>query len=75
MRSMDDLPRLLGRVRHLVASLRKVVSYFQDFASIKSGRRQRKPFVVHAHPLGLAPALSYDSVEGLIEVLEGVAHR
>ena len=76
MRSMDDLLKLvIGGVRHSVASLRKVVSCFQGLGSIKSGSRRRKPFAVHPHPLGPPPALSYDNVEGLIEVLEGAAHR
>ena len=75
MMSMDDLlDLLLAGVRHSVAPLRKVVSYFQDLGPIKSGRRQRKPFMVHPHHLGLSSALSYDNVEGLIELLEGAAH-
>jgi hypothetical protein len=76
MRSMNDLLKLLlGGARHSVASLRKVVSYFQDLGPIRSGRQLRKPFVVHPRPVGLRPGLSYDNVEGLIEVLEGAAHR
>jgi|GraSoi2013_100cm_1033763.scaffolds.fasta_scaffold01108_12 hypothetical protein len=75
MRSIEDLAKLLlGRVRHSVASLREVVSYFRGLGSIKSGKQQRKPFVVHPHPVGLRPGLSYDNVEELIEVLEGAAH-
>ena len=76
MRSMDNLAKLLlSRVRHSVVSLREALSYFQGLGSIKSGKQRGKPFVVHPHPLGLRPGLSYDNVEGLIEVLEGAAHR
>ena len=76
MRSTDDLLDLvLAGVRHSAASLRKVVSCFQDLGPIKSGRPRRKPFTVDPHHLGLPPALSYDNVEGLIELLEGAAHR
>jgi hypothetical protein len=71
---MDDLLKLLlGGAPHSVASLRKVVSYFWDLGPIKSEIRQRKPFMVHPHPLGPPPGLSYDNVEALIEVLEGGA--
>jgi hypothetical protein len=40
-----------------------------------SGKQERKPFVVHPRPMGLPTGLSYDSVEDLLEALEGPAHK
>jgi hypothetical protein len=36
-----------------------------------SGKPQNKPFIVRPRALGLPRGLSYDSVEGLIQTLEG----
>jgi hypothetical protein len=40
-----------------------------------SGKRERKPFVVHPRPMGLPAGLNYDSVGDLIEALEEPAHK
>jgi len=40
-----------------------------------SGKQERKPFVVHSRPMGLPAGLSYDSVEDLLEALDGTAHK
>jgi len=34
-----------------------------------------EPFGITPRPLGLPPELSYDSIEELIEALEGADHR
>ena len=40
-----------------------------------SGKQESKPFVVHSRPMGLPAGLSYDSVEDLLEALDGTAHK
>jgi hypothetical protein len=51
------------------------VNHFLRLGLMVSGKRERKPFVVHPRPLGLPPGLNYDNVEDLIEALEGTTHR
>ena len=72
----DDVAKLLRReLRRSGTSLKAAVNHFLRLGLMASGKRERKSFVVHPRPLGLPPALSYDSVEELIEALEGPAHR
>ena len=72
----DDVVKLLRReLRRSGASLKATVNHFLRLGLMVSGKPERKPFVVHARPLGLAPGLSYDNVEDLIEALEGTTHR
>ena len=37
--------------------------------------RSRRPFVVHARPLGHKAGIDYDNIGELIEQIEGPAHR
>jgi len=72
----DDVVKLLRReLRRSGASLKATVNHFLRLGLMVSGKRERKPFVVHPRPLGLPPGLSYDNVEDLIEALEGTTHR
>jgi hypothetical protein len=72
----DDVAKLLRReLRQSGASLKAAVNHFLRLGLMASGKRERKPFVVHPRPLGLPPGLSYDNVEDLIEALEGTTHR
>ena len=72
----DDVAKLLRcELRRSGASLKAAVNHFLRLGLMASGKRERKPFVVHPRPLGLPPGLSYDNVEDLIEALEGTTHR
>ena len=72
----DDVAKLLRReLRRSGTSLKAAVNHFLRLGLMSSAKRDRKPFVVHPRPLGLPPGLSYDSVEDLLEALEGTAHR
>lgn len=72
----DDVAKLLRReLRRSGTSLKAAVNHFLRLGLMVSIKRERKPFVVHPRSLGLPPGLSYDSVEDLLEALEGTAHR
>lgn len=71
----DDVAKLLRReLRRSGTSLKAAVNHFLRLGLMASAKRQRKPFVVRSRPLGLPPGLSYDSVEDLLEALEGTSH-
>ena len=72
----DDVAKLLrGEIRRSGASLKAAVNHFLRLGLMQSGKQQRKRFVVHPRSLGLPAGVSYDDVEELIEVLEGVGHK
>lgn len=72
----DDVAKLLRReLRRSGTSLKAAVNHFLRLGLMSSTKQERKPFVVRPRPLGLPPGLSYDSVEDLLEALEGTAHR
>ena len=72
----DDVAKLLRHeLRRSGASLKAAVNHFLRLGLMSSGKRKRKPFVVHAKPLGLPSGLSYDNMEDLIEALEGSTHK
>lgn len=72
----DDVARLLEREsRRSGTSFKQVVNKFLRLGLAAAKRPTRKPFVVSPRKLGLAPGLSYDNVEQLLELIEGSAHR
>jgi len=72
----DDVAKLLrSELRRSGTSLKAAVNHFLRLGLMASARRERKRFVVQPRPLGLPAGLSYDSVEDLIEALEGTTHR
>jgi hypothetical protein len=72
----EDVAKLLRReLRRSGTSLKSAVNHFLRLGLMVSAKRERKPFVVRPRPLGLPPGLSYDSVEDLLEALEGTSHR
>jgi hypothetical protein len=56
-------------------SLKAAVNHFLRLGLMVSGKEESKPFVVGSRPLGLPAGLNYDSVEELLEALEGSAHK
>ena len=56
-------------------SLKAAVNHFLRLGLMVSGKQVRKPFVVRPRPMGLPAGLSYDSVEDLLEALEGTGHK
>jgi len=72
----DDVAHLLHKeIRHSGQSFKEAVNHFLRVGLMASKQPARRRFVVTPHALGLAPDLSYDNVEELIEALEGPAHR
>ena len=73
----EDVAKSLKREmrRSGTSSLKVAVNHFLRLGLMFSGKRERKPFVVHPRPMGLPAGLNYDSVEDLIEALEGPAHK
>ena len=72
----DDVARLLDQEsRRSGASFKEVVNKFLRLGLAASKRPRRKPFIVSPRKLGLAPGLSYDNVEQLLESIEGSVHR
>ena len=73
----DDVAKSLKREmrRSGTISLKAAVNHFLRLGLLFSGKRERKPFVVHPRPMGLPAGLNYDRVEDLIEALEGPAHK
>ena len=56
-------------------SLKGAVNHFLRLGLMAGESRQKKPFTVTPRPLGLPPGLSYDSVSGLLEDLEGPSSK
>jgi hypothetical protein len=72
----DDVAKLLNKeIRNSGVSFKQAVNYFLRLGLTASRQEKRKPFTVTPHSMGLPPGLSYDSVEDLLENLEGAAHR
>ena len=73
----EDVAKSLKRERRRSGtnSLTAAVNHFLRLGLMFSGKRPRKPFVVHPRPMGLPAGLNYDSVEELLEALEGPAHK
>ncbi len=73
----EDVAKSLKREmrRSGTNSLKAAVNHFLRLGLLFSGKRERKPFVVHPRPMGLPAGLNYDSVEDLVEALEGPAHK
>lgn len=73
----DDVAKSLKREmrRSGTSSLKAAVNHFLRLGLLFSGKQERKPFVVHPRPMGLPEGLSYDSVEDLLEALEGPGHK
>jgi hypothetical protein len=68
----EDVSKLLRReIRRSGSSLKAAVNHFLRLGLMASGKPQNKPFIVRPRALGLPRGLSYDSVEGLIQTLEG----
>lgn len=73
----DDVAVLLQReAKKSGMTFKAAVNHYLR-EGIKQGKRNqsRKPFVVHARPLGLPPGMSYDCIGQLLEDLEGPMHR
>jgi hypothetical protein len=73
----EDVAKSLKREmrRSGTNSLKAAVNHFLRLGLMFSGKRPRKPFVVQPRPMGLPAGLNYDSVEELLEALEGPAHK
>ncbi len=73
----EDVAKSLRREmrRSGTNSLKAAVNHFLRLGLMVSGKVERKPFVVHPRELGLPAGLSYDSVEDLLEALEGSTHK
>ena len=72
----EDLAHLLNKeMRRSGSSFKEVVNRTLRQGFSASRQRARKPFVVTPRELGLPPGASYDSVEELLEVLEGATHK
>ena len=73
----DDVAKSLKQEmrRRGTNSLKAAVNHFLRLGLMFSGKQDRKPFVVHPRPMGLPAGLSYDSVEDLLEALEGTTHK
>jgi hypothetical protein len=73
---LADVARLLRReICRTGASLKSMVNYFLRLGLAAPERRENRPFVVRARPLGLPPGFSYDNIEDLVEALEGTTHK
>jgi hypothetical protein len=74
----EDVAKLLEReVRRTGESLKKTVNRLIRLGYIanRENGSTSKPFVVTPFPLGLKHGLSYDSISGLLEEIEGPYHR
>jgi len=72
----DDVAALLQKeVRRSGGSFKQTVNHFLRLGLKASRQPLYNPFTVTPRPLGLPPGLSYDNVAGLLESLEGPAHR
>jgi hypothetical protein len=72
----EDVAKQLRReMRRSGGSLKAAVNHYLRLGLTVTEKRQQKPFVVHARPLGLLPGLNYDSVEDLLEALDGTPHK
>jgi hypothetical protein len=73
----DDVARKLqAEVRRTGRPFKEVVNEaLRTALTAKRAVAARRPFTVRARPLGLRPGLSYDSVEDLLETLDGPGRR
>lgn len=72
----DVAARLQAEARRTGRSFKEVVNDLLRFAlSARRSGARRRPFRVRARDLGLRPGFGYDDVGGLLEQLEGPAHR
>ena len=72
----DDVARLLDQEsRRTGTSFKEVVNRFLRLGLMASKRPTRKPFVVAPRQLGLAPGLTYDNVQQLLDALEGPTRK
>jgi len=72
----DVAARLQAEARRTGRSFKEVVNELLrlGLGARRQGQR-REPFRVAARDLGLRPGLDYDDVGGLLEQVEGPAHR
>ena len=72
----DDVAQLLNKeVRRSGDSFKEVVNRFLRVGLMASKRPARKPFVVKPWNLRPPAGLSFDSVEDLLDTLEGPERR
>jgi hypothetical protein len=72
----DDVAKQLRReMRRSGSSLKAAVNHYLRLGLTVTENRRQMPFVVRARPLGLSPGLSYDSIEDLLEALDGTPHK
>ncbi len=72
----DVAARLQAEARRTGRSFKEVVNDLLRFAlGARRSGAGRRPFRVRARDLGLRPGFDYDDVGGLLEQLEGPAHR
>jgi hypothetical protein len=62
-------------MRRSGASLKATVNHYLRLGLTATENRRQKPFVVQPRPLGLSPGLSYDSIDDLLEALDGTQHK
>ncbi|MCC6368797.1 MAG: hypothetical protein IT165_35185 [Bryobacterales bacterium] len=68
----DDVVHLLNQaMQQSGATLEETVNHFLRLGLMSPQPPEPKPFVVVPRRLGLPPGMSYDSVTGLLETLEG----
>jgi hypothetical protein len=72
----DVAAKLDADVRRSGRSFKETVNYYLRLGlNTRKAAKDKKPFKVHARPLGQMPGLNYDDVAGLIEQLEGPLHK
>ena len=73
----DDVhAKLEQAMRRQGKPFKEVVNYYLRIGlNTRPSAKPRKKFEVRAHPMGLRPGLSIDSIPGLLEELEGPLHR
>lgn len=68
------LSTLTKEMRRSAASFKAAVNQFLRLGLMASKKSSRKAFVVVPRKLGLAPGLTYDNVEQVLESVEGQTH-
>jgi hypothetical protein len=72
----DDIARLLDKeMRRSGESFKQTVNRALRSGLAANNLPQRRPYTVHARPLGLPAGLSYDNVAELLEAMEGPLHK
>ncbi len=73
----DDVQaKLEAEARRAGKSFKEVVNYYLRLGmTARQAYEPRRKFMVRARPMGLRDGLSAASVAGLLEELEGPAHR